>query len=355
MGIETKNFGDSFGCRWVRDLNVAPGHWKKQLPGRYRKLAERGDMDGLQSLLRSHADWLDRRGSHGRTFLFEAVRKGRYNLVAWLIDKGADLSLTGCYNSESIVQLSPLAAAKFYRRTEIEKLLCERGATDDLFRAAFCGDLDFVRNALREDSTLVHAEDPEDEIYYTPLLSFAVGGRQRDVVKLLIAQGASISPYSLQLLFIASHTNDISMLQLLLEAGADPTVADSQLWMATDNMAIIEELVTRGLSANQRPYRGLHPLMYACRGDKRKNLAKVSRLIELGANLDAQGPDGRTALHYAARVDSAEVAVLLLVSGANDRIYDNEGRLAVDIARAHGHERTTQLLRGKSKKAERGK
>lgn len=344
MKTDTASSDDTFGCRWVRELDVAPGHWKKQLPGRYRKLAERGDLNGMQALLEIHPDWINRRGSHGRTFLFEAVRKGRSELVAWLLDQGADMSLTGCYNSESMVQLSPLAAARFYRRIEIEKLLLAYGASYDLYRAAFCGQLDFVQKALGEDTTLVDTEDPEDEIYYTPLLSFAVAGRQRQVVKFLLGRGASVSRYSFQLLFIAAHMNDISILRLLLGAGADPSVADSQLWMATDDMEIIEELVSHGLAANQRPYHGLHPLMYACRGDKRKNLVKVSRLVELGADLDAQSPDGRTALHYAARSDNVEVVELLLVSGANDRLRNDGGQLALDVARKHGHGRTIEIL-----------
>lgn len=349
METDTAISDDTFGRRWVRELDVAPGYWKKQLPGRYRRLAERGDLKGMQALLEDHPDWINRRGSHGRTFLFEAVRKGRHELVVWLLELGADMSLTGCYNSESLVQLSPLAAARFYGRTEMEQLLSARGARDDIFRAAFCGRVDFVQYSLGEDSTLINAEDPEDEIYYTPLLSFAVAGREGELAASLIEQGALIAPYSFQLLFIAAHMNDISMVQLLLDAGADPRVADAQLWMATDDMEILEILVASGLSANQSPYHGLHPLMYACRGDKRKNLAKVSRLVELGADLDAQSSDGRTAMHYAARVDNLEVVELLLAAGANAQIPNDEGQPAVDVARIYGHDRTMNLLRNKAK------
>lgn len=334
----------TFGTRWVRDLDVPPGHWKRQLPGKHLKLAVRGDLDGLSKLLAGHPDWLDRRGSHGRTFLFEAVRRGHTELVGWLLERGADITLTGCYNSESIVQLSPLVAAQYYNRPQIIEMLAERGAKHDIFRAAFCGESPRVEEELAENPSLVNAEDPHDNIYFTPLISFAVAGNQPSIVDYLLDRDAAVEKYSFQLLFLGAHLADKHMVNLLLKHGADPSAADATLWMATDDMETINMLVAAGLSANQRPYHGLHPLAYACRGDKRKNVAKVARLIELGADLNAQTEDGRTALHYAARVDNIDVVRLLLDAGANKHIANAAGELPLDIAKRHGHEHTAKQL-----------
>ena len=52
------------------------GALEKQLPTQHLKLAERGDRERLEALLDGSPQLLNRRGSHGRTFLFEAVQKG---------------------------------------------------------------------------------------------------------------------------------------------------------------------------------------------------------------------------------------------------------------------------------------
>ena len=48
-----------------------------------------------------------------------------------------------------------------------------------------------------------------------------------------------------------------------------------------------------------------------------KNLAIVSALVEAGANIEAPGSLGRTALNFAAEVDSQEILSYLLKKGAN--------------------------------------
>jgi len=63
--------------RWVRPLHVEPGHWKQQLPAKYLQLARKGNLQQLIVLLREHPEFLSKRGSHGRTLLWEAVRGGK--------------------------------------------------------------------------------------------------------------------------------------------------------------------------------------------------------------------------------------------------------------------------------------
>jgi ankyrin repeat protein len=170
-------------------FQVGRGHWKKQLPTKHLKLAERGDSKRLEALLNDSPELLNRRGPHGRTFLFEAVRKGREHLVEWLIDQGADIHLTGCYNIETIVQINPLSAARWYRRTGLVEMLIKHGASNDIFRSAFNGERGAVESGLKKDIELLAIEDPEDEIYYTPLLSFAIAGGHLELGRRLVQLG----------------------------------------------------------------------------------------------------------------------------------------------------------------------
>ncbi len=332
--------------RWVRPLNVPPGHWKKQLSGKLRDLAVKGKLDQLKQLIATDPSILNKRGSHGRTFLFEAVRKNRLETVLWLLEQGADVHLTGCYNSESIVQLDPLTAASYYGRERLTDPLVDYGAQRDVFRAAFIGDIDSVNGFLRKNPKLLNAEDPNDNIYYTPLVSFCVAGGQLELLEDLVGQGAQIRGYDAQLLFIAAHMRSANILAYLLNQGVSPESSDATLWMATSSIDDLKLLVKSGLSPNQKPYHGLHPLMYACRADKALDIPKVKYLIELGADVNAIGPQGRTALHYAARGGNAELCKLLLDTGADESITDEKGRTPLDVAVEFGKDAVLRFQLG---------
>ena len=331
--------------RWVKRLDVEPGHWKKQLPTKYLNLAIRGDLEKLRNVIAKEPETLSKRGPHGRTFLFEAVRKGREEVVRWLVDQGANIELTGCYNSETFVQLDLLTAARHYRRPSIAELLIQRGATNDVFRCAFCRDLQSVKDELKRSPEHLNAEDPHDEIYYTPLLSFFVAGNCAEGARWLINQGAEVRRYSMQLLFIAAHNNDCDLVAHLFDSGAELESADSSLWMSTNDVAILRLFLTHGLSANQLPYHGLTPLMYACRADKTENIHKVQLLLENGARVNDTGPNDRTALHYAAQTRSPKIADLLLRAGADASLLDEKGQTPRDIAERNRNTEMVELIR----------
>ena len=334
----------SSGDRWVRTFDFPNGHWKKQLPGKLRDLAVRGDLSKLKTLINSDPCLLNRRGSHGRTFLWEAVRKNRLETVQWLLERGADVGLTGCYNSESMVQLDPLTAASFYHHERLFEILKSFGASRDVFRAAFCGERRVVEHFLSANPELLNSEDPHDEIYFTPLVSFCVAGGQLDLLKLLVDRGAEVETYSSQLLFMGAHFGRLDILSLLVGQGASPLHSDATLWMATDRMDVLRLLVDAGLSPNQKPYRGLHPLMYACRADKSQNLDRVRYLVDLGADINKVGPQGRTALHYAARSGNREMCRVLTQAGADVNLVDDEGNTPLDVANIHGKIEVEQHL-----------
>lgn len=298
-----------------------------------RDLAVRGKLDQLKQLIAADPSLLNKRGSHGRTFLFEAVRKNRLETVVWLLEQGADVHLTGCYNSESIVQLDSLTAASYYRRKNLVEPLERYGANRDVFRAAFMGDIESVNGFLKDNPNFLNAEDPNDDIYYTPLVSFCVAGGQMDLLSELVDRGGQLLGYDAQLLFIAAHMGNTNILRYLLEQGVSPKSSDATLWMATSSLEDLKLMVKSGLSPNQRPYHGLHPLMYACRADKTLDIPKVKYLIELGADVNAIGPQGRTALHYAARGGNAELCNFLLNAGADRTRLDEAGRTPFDIAK----------------------
>lgn len=324
---------------------VEPGHWKKQLPGKYLKLARQGDLGRLDALLREHPEYLSKRGSHNRTLLWEAARSGKMAAVRLLIDAGADLNATGCYNSETFVQVTPFCAARYYRREAIAEYLWECGSTLDIFRAAFLGDRARVERELAARPNLLHAEDPRDELYYVPVLSFAVVGGHLDLASFLVRAGAPVAPYSAQLIGLAAKSSRKDLLELLLANGADTRAVGSAIFASGSDLATLRYLLSKGVSPHRIDGDQFPPLVYVARGDKGERPDKVQLLLDHGAEVNGVGPHGKTALHYAATAGHTRVVSLLLDRGADSNLVDANGQTARDLALAAGKTGCAELLK----------
>ena len=104
-------------------------------------------------------------------------------------------------------------------------------------------------------------------------------------------------------------------------------------------------LSTPGVDINARPDTDEALLDYAAE----QNQVKVARfLLEHGARVDAtqnHGPTaGYTALHRAAVADAAEVAELLLASGAEVNVHGPLGTTPLILAASNGSRRTAEVL-----------
>lgn len=132
-------------------------------------------------------------------------------------------------------------------------------------------------------------------------------------------------------------------LHLLLKFGADPNVKNSLgqtilelaiLWCLPETVKL---LLMNGADPNIRSQKGLTPLMKATIfgiQDARPMQDKLKIMIYLldsGAEIDAQTPEGKTALMYAVGNARIEVVELLVSSGASLDITDNQGNQARDV------------------------
>ena len=301
--------------------------------------AGRGDLEAVRQLVDDNPNWIHTVGSHGRTMLWEVAYRGKLEVVQFLLERGADINLPGCYHIEHRLEITPYCVARYEGRNLVADYLLEQGAKIDIHTAAYLGDYDTVRSHLDNDASLVNSGclqtvmlpagspvtfEHRETAWATPLCYAIIGGN-RAIVELLISRGATIEPHSERLLDYAVSKNRVDIVKLLLENGADASKAPRIL---ADNHEMIELLKTYGVAPadiNAQNDMGWPPLVVACRGDNREHPIKIQRLLALGADIDVRNYKGKTALHYAAKAGFLKVINLLIEKGATIDAPDTNG------------------------------
>jgi len=138
---------------------------------------------------------------------------------------------------------------------------------------------------------------------------------------------------------VAIHfDNDRALAALLADPALDVDLAnafgETPLMQAAikGRVELMAQLVKRGAQVNRA---GWTPLQYAASGE---SLAAARWLLEQGAEPNAQGPEGRTALMLAAAYGPMDLADVLLAAGADPTLRDAHGRAAADYAAGAGRD-----------------
>ena len=221
---------------------------------------------------------------NGHTALIDAVWHKRAEVVAALLDAGADLDLRGRLG------YTALDVARRDRLEEIGALIEARGSR--------------IRTTIEEQRLMA-----------------AVESRDEAAVAVALEAGADVnalSPSGFTPLMVASQNGDAAIVRLLLDAGASARIVDPLM---------------KATPGHKAGYRG-H--------------ADVSRVLLERSDLevDAQGPyNGYTALHDAVWHGHAEAAGALVEGGARLNIEGLDGRTPLDMAVEYGYEEIAAMLR----------
>jgi ankyrin repeat protein/truncated hemoglobin YjbI len=292
--------------------------------------AARGRIEPVRRALFRDPTLASRRGIENRTLAWVATYRNRPAILDLVLKAGGDCSSPACdpmhttmacdvVHMGTAVSVTPLAIARKWH-SKLVAILKEHGATDDVFTAAWLGDVSALADSIERNPELVNAIDPADDFQEVSLLCHAVCSGSFETVKLLIDRGAEVKRDSGKLLTLAVVMNRFDLVKLLIEHGAD--VARSRYLGRLDDpeRPIADLLVARGKRVPD------WMLPHACRPDVSSNeVHRVQVLLDYGARLDDRGRYGLTALHYAVRGGKLPLIQLLLDRSAEVDALDDDG------------------------------
>src|SRR5262245_8892722 len=264
--------------------------------------AERYNPEVVKLLLDAGADVNEKLGDQDSTPLHRAVGLGSKEVVALLLARGADANAASKSD-----RFTPLHGAAGRGHLAIMALLLAKGASPD--------------GGWKKDSG--------DRPGRTPL-HYAVRERHLDAIRLLIAKGATIdSPDVIHdtLLFGAVERDDVEVVKLLLQKGADPNKSGSLLRaLSMGRPEMIRLFVEQGADFKTEP----RLLVYAAASGKKEVVELV--LAKSGVVLTDSENRGMPALFYASQHGLTDMVRFLLGKGVDPNILGKHHTTPLQVA-----------------------
>jgi ankyrin repeat protein len=252
--------------------------------------AARYNPEVVKLLLDAGAGVNEKLGDHEHTPLHRAVGTGSKEVVALLLARGADANA-----ATKSDRFTPLHSAADRGHVAIIALLLAKGASPD--------------GGWKKDS----GERPGR----TPL-HYAVRERHLDAIRLLIAKGATIDAPDVihdTLLFGAVERDDVEVVKLLLQKGADPNKSSSLLRaLSMGQPEMIRLFVEKGADFKTEP----RLLEFAAASGKKEVVELV--LAKSGIVLTDSENLGMPALFYASQHGLTDMVRFLLGKGVDPNI-----------------------------------
>jgi len=326
MAFALVNEDDAHGHRTKRELLRA------FQPERAAELARKGDLAGLRTLSR-HSPETFRRDSQAALILHAATMAGRAEVVAWLLETGVDankphylpINLAGAA-FERVLFVTPLCAARFKRRAQVEAILIEHGAKEDPFSAAFLGDTDRLEAELATHTEWAQASDPATDVLQITPLHHAVAGNQAAALRTILSRAPGPVRGSLRALRGAAALGSLEMVSLLLDRGAQAEGLGPGRWVMDPRIA---PLLARAGASVRGPLN--HWVRASCTGNqgRKDDPDFVRALLAYGARASDRYA-GATPLHYATKAGFVATMKVLLEQGADANAFDDDGLTATD-------------------------
>ena len=320
---------------------------------------------------------------YGRTPLMYAAGKGRFDVVKYLIDHGADVSKEDGYKQTALHYASTnghlnvveellnkgakvdveneycftpllLTAKSGYNDVSLYVYLIDHGADvgkkdgherTALHYASESGHLKVVELLLNKGVEI----DVEDEDHFTPLMLAAEKGHN-DISLHLINHNANISKKNDRkrtALHYASENGDLNVVKALLTKDAEIDVEDKDCCTPLLRAAekghndILLHLITHNANISKKNGRKRTALHYA---SENGDLNVVKALLSKGAEIDVEDKNRCTPLLLAAEKGHNDISLHLINHDADVSKKNNHKRTALHYASASGHLRVVEAL-----------
>jgi len=227
--------------------------------------------------------------------------------------------------------VTPLCAARMTRRPDISAVLVRRGAREDVFTAAFLGDVTLVHGLVSERPSLAQVPDPATDVLTITPIHHAVAGNQLPTLRILLDHTAERVRTGARALRAAAERGSKAMIELLVDHGADASAVGAGRWVIDPEIAPL--LASAGASAGV----GIGGedsgdwVRISCTGNKSRkdDPAFVTALLRYGARVDHRY-NGATPLHYVVKAGFVQTIQVLLEHGADPGALDDRGRTPLD-------------------------
>ena len=261
-----------------------------------------------KQLVESGADLNQKGGKFGDTSLHLAAQNGNAEVLAYLLECGADLTLK---NNKGITPLH---------------------------MAVLKGHIDIIQSLIDDNNKIKFDVHVKESKFENSPLHLAV---QFGKMALLLKCGADVnmknSTGSTPLHNVAEngHTN---IFQSLIDLGGDINIVNKanrtvfHVAALNGHLDIVKLLIAKGASPNEKGYKMLTPLHEAA---MKGHVQIVKYLLENGANVNSIDIDGDTPLHLAVRNDnlSIETTKVLLDYGADFKKKNKDHKSPLEESR----------------------
>ena len=268
--------------------------------------ARQGHVEAAQTLINAGAN-LDAQDNYGTTPVVMAVLNGHLGIAATLLEAGADPNVQDRYGR------TPLFTA-----TDLNTMDVNPRPTPVI--TGDYGPVDIVRLALE------HGAEVD-----LPLT--------KEGLPAWLAQGAGHNPMLFEgatAFFRAAMSADLEIMNMLLEAGADPHAMTGEQPCRGPAPDQCEELLSYlgppGLVTPFMAAAGVGWRLGVSRGRESDAVEALQLLLDLGADINQAGQRGNTALHGAAERHAPAIIEFLVANGADLHAQNEKGWTPLDIA-----------------------